>query len=328
MQSRSLLVTAVLALLLGAAALASQAQVAATTGVPSFAISVVYVDFGIAGDPNDDCAYLEMSNPGGGLSVSDIRLLRSFREGSVCFDKVPGSLLKSEDTAETFPGNNLRVIPMNLKFVDANGNARYDYNDTLYLDPDGSPGLRPTSSSGTQVTPTIRLTPAGDQPAGTLVYSNHPDYYGSGQGAVVLPTPSVTWLEKDANTLFGPADEPYLLPADGPGYPAGSTIPLGALRLGEGFGTLVRPTTTTTTTTPTVTTATDPTTTEPTTSTPTTPSHTTSATPPLSTSTTGLPHGDVRTGPPTTTKSSPAGALAAAAALAAALALARRRLQA
>ncbi|MEA3190886.1 MAG: hypothetical protein QOD77_1468 [Thermoplasmata archaeon] len=330
MQSRSLLATAALALLLAAAAMPGAAQSpAATTGVASFEVSVAYIDFGLTGDPYDDCAYLEMSNPGGGVSVHDVRILRSFREGSVCYDKAPGSLVVSEDAAELFSGTNLRIIPMTLKYVDGNTNGNYDDSDALYLDADGSPGLKPTSSSGSQVTPTIRLTPAGDLPAGTLVFSNHPDYYGTGQGAVPLATPSVTWLEKDANTLFGPADEAFLLPTAATGHPAGSTIPLGALRLEETqFGSQVKAGSSSTTSSSTTSSSASTTTPSSTSFTITYPSETTTSPPPptSSSSAPSYPQGNPRTGPATSTKSSPAAAFAVAAGLAAALAMARRRL--
>jgi hypothetical protein len=155
-------------------------------------LSVVEIDLGVQGDVRDNCLFLDAATTVGTLQVKDLRLVP-------CGDKPAGTAHADADVVErlapvagVYRGAFVTGLPAGADVVvdpaagatlfawtaDVNGNAKYDKGDPVYLSTDGTLPVAASTATGAW---TLRLTPALDAPAGSLVFLGDRDHvlYGA-----------------------------------------------------------------------------------------------------------------------------------------------------
>jgi hypothetical protein len=192
------------------------------TGAASIAPVFHHIDFGVVGDVNDDCTYLD---PLAGVAVANFNI-----RVTPCQGKAAGTLVSDADTVEK-TGAPLTTPALALVFADVNNNGRYDSGDYVYATTAGGPAI--VASTGPAAF-TIRITAAGGKAAGTYVFAGDSDFtsYGAATKAFVAG-PSLAWFDADLSAAgaFTTGDSPYLVPVAA-GLAAGSLFPLNSVRLG------------------------------------------------------------------------------------------------
>jgi hypothetical protein len=193
------------------------------TGATSIALAVVHIDFGVVGDVNDDCTYLDI-DASGTVTNFDVRM-------TPCQGKAVGSTIVDSDTVEkSAAGAIVTTTAIVPSFADVNNNGRYDSGDYVYADTTAGAGI--VATTGPTVY-TLRITPAGGKAAGTYVFAGDSDFVSYGAATSVGTVFSVAWFDADLSAAgaFTTGDSPYLVPVAA-GLAAGSVFPLNSVRLG------------------------------------------------------------------------------------------------
>lgn len=129
-------------------------------------VKVNEADFGQPGVVTDNCLLLDTGSvAAAGAQFEDIRL-------TPCMGKPLGSLIADADVVETraaYPN----VAAANVQYMDANGNAKYDKGDGVYITTMPPPGLAASTATGTW---TVRVTPVGNYTAGSFVFAGDADH--------------------------------------------------------------------------------------------------------------------------------------------------------
>src|ERR1041385_5105433 len=198
-------------------------QAQAPTGAASLPFSLNEADFGAAGDVQDNCVLVDTGLAAGdGAQNFDLRM-------TDCLGHPTGSEIGDEDVQErstAYPqvgGPGAETVV----YADADDNGRYAPGDYVYARSTPGSGLLASTGTGTW---TVRLTATPGHAAGTFVFAGDDDLEAFAQNAPAWPAASVAWKDNDGSKDYSPGDVAYLIPR-APGFPAGSLIPLGSVRL-------------------------------------------------------------------------------------------------
>ncbi|MBI2077297.1 MAG: hypothetical protein HYT80_02845 [Euryarchaeota archaeon] len=205
--------------------------------------TVLYVDFGLSGDPRDDTVYLNTGTIGtASVTKDDIRLTKGPAS------QAAGSVVTQNDQTETNAAVGSAATAVGFRYADVNQNSRYDENDYVYLTAGADANEIRATTGSTQWTIRLTTTPGGAP--GTFVFAAEKDlvdYPGTaGTGSI---TANFALFNKDRSDpgvstveAFTDGDRLYIARGS-PSAGQTSTIPLYSIRLAGDtgqFGTQVK----------------------------------------------------------------------------------------